>query len=64
MIIFSFDNFENKILERKKKENKLYDELINNFSVRDGLYESLFNEFCNLLQEIRKKNIKGEKELI
>ena len=64
MIVFSFDNYENKILERKKKENKLYDELINNFSVRDGLYESLFNEFCNLLQEIRKKNIKGEKELI
>lgn len=64
MIIFSFDNYENKILERKEKENKLYDELINNFSVRDELYETLFNEFCNLLQEIRKKNIKGEKELI
>lgn len=64
MIVFSFDNYENKILDRKKKENKLYDELINNFSVRDGLYESLFNEFCNLLQEIRKKNIKGEKQLI
>ena len=64
MIVYSFNNFENKIIERKKRENELYNDLINNFSVRDELYESLFNEFCNLLQDIRKKNIKGEKGLI
>lgn len=32
--------------KRNEKEKKLYDELINEFSIRDGLYEKLFNDFC------------------
>ena len=64
MIIFSFDNINNKIQERINRENKYYNDLINNFSVRDQMYEELFQQFCNLLHEIRKMNKKDKNEII
>ena len=39
--------------KRKESEQKLYNQLMNEFNVRDGLYEKLFSQFCDLLLEIR-----------
>jgi len=42
------------IKNRDEREKKLYSQLMNEFSVRDGLYERLFDKFCSLLLKIRK----------
>ena len=64
MIIFSFDDINKKNQEREIRENKLYDELINNFSVRDEMYEQLFNQFCCLLNNVRNNDKKDKNEII
>ena len=64
MILLSFDDIKTKITKRRKRENDLYNELIQTFSVRDELYETLFNEFCILLKEITTIKRKDENELI
>ena len=38
---------------RNEREKKLYNQLMNDFNIRDGLYEKLFNQFCSLLLQIR-----------
>ena len=37
---------------------------MNEFSIRDGLYEKLFNQFCDLLLEIRQTNSKTKDNYI
>ena len=65
LIIFSFDETIDKMKsDRLKRENDLYNELINKFLIRDCLYERLFDKFCQILIQIREKKIENEKELI
>ena len=54
LIINSSNNIESLIQNRDEREKKLYDKLMNEFSVRDGLYERLFDKFCSLLLKIRR----------
>lgn len=54
LIINSSHDIESLINDRNEKEKKLYNQLMNEFSVRDGLYERLFDKFCSLLLKIRK----------
>ena len=54
IIINSSNNIELLLQSRDEREKKLYDQLMNEFSVRDGLYERLFDKFCSLLLKIRK----------
>ena len=53
LIINSSHDIESLIKNRNEREKKLYDQLMNEFSVRDGLYERLFDKFCSLLLKIR-----------
>ena len=39
--------------QRNLREKELYDQLINDFCIRDELYEDLFDKFCDLLSKIR-----------
>ena len=57
IIINSSNKIELILQSRDEREKKLYDQLMNEFSVRDGLYERLFDNFCSLLLKIRKTNI-------
>ncbi len=54
IIINSSNKIEFLLQSRDEREKKLYDQLMNEFSVRDGLYERLFDKFCSLLLKIRK----------
>ncbi len=54
IIINSSHTLESLIKDRDEREKNLYDKLMNEFSVRDGLYEKLFDKFCSLLLKIRK----------
>lgn len=56
LIINSSYDIESLIKNRNEREKKLYAQLMNEFSVRDGLYERLFDKFCSLLLKIRKIN--------
>ena len=56
LIIESSSNIETLIKNRDEREKKLYDQLMNEFNIRDGLYERLFDKFCNLLFKIRSIN--------
>ena len=58
LIIYSNEsNIDKLIKERDNNEIKLYNQLMNDFSIRDELYENLFNEFCELLSFIKNSNI-------
>ena len=56
LIIKSKDNIDILIKNRNEREKKIYSQLMNEFSVRDALYEKLFNQFCSLLFKIRQIN--------
>jgi hypothetical protein len=56
LIINSSYNIESLIKNRDEREKKLYCQLINEFSLINGLYERLFDKFCSLLLKIRKIN--------
>ena len=64
LIINSKYDIDSLIKNRNENEQKLYDQLMNEFSIRDGLYEKLFNQFCLLLLEIRKSNIQVKDNFI
>ena len=53
LIINSSHNIESLIKNRDEKEKKLYEQLMNEFSIRDGLYQRLFDKFCSLLSKLR-----------
>ena len=54
LIINSSYDIESLIKNREETEKKLYEQLMNEFSVRDGLYQRLFDKFCSLLSKLRK----------
>jgi hypothetical protein len=54
LIINSSYNIESLIKNRDEREKKLYCQLINEFSLINGLYERLFDKFCSLFLKIRK----------
>lgn len=56
LIIFSSKNIEKLKNNRNEEEKKLYNHLMQNFSIRDELYENLFNRFCQLLMDLRNDN--------
>jgi len=46
-------DIESLLNQRNLREKELYDQLINDFCIRDELYEDLFDKFCDLLSKIR-----------
>ena len=54
IIIYSFEKSID-ILEsqRDKRENEIYNDLINNFMKKNFLYQDLFEQFCKIIKELK-----------